>query len=574
MAIQEIRRLKCWVAVWAVAALGVSGSAPAVDVTLGWEPPTRTIEGEPLVDLAGFKVYWGAASRTYGSAIDVGVSTEITLGGFEHGATAYFSVTAYNSLGVESDFAEEVVWTAVDERPAEILCDPLDVCVTEPDAAVFAVSAGGASPVTFQWRRHGTAVANATNASYTLVATSVGADDGAEFSVVVSNPYGAATSAVARLTVEPPPVPAFIEEEPQDAAVTEPARVELSVTAGGDAPLAVQWRRNGEEIAGATGQRYVLDPSSAARDDGDRYDVVVRNPFGSATSRVATVRVAPSPAFSFRVLAPGTNTVARPGAGIEVEWCGSAALGLADIELWSGTNFVAALTNGVRAPRTNMVVQVALPCGLARGNDYWVAVMDAEHPEDYGLSDFFRIAARCPNDYNGDGRTDPTVYWRGGGMWYMSFGAEGWAEEKWGWKDTQAVPGDYDGDGMTDLAVYWQGGGMWYIRYSSGGTASHNWGWKDTEAVPGDYDGDGVTDLAVYWQGGGMWYLRHSGGGDAARKWGWKDAQAVPGDYDGDGMTDLAVYWQGGGMWYVDESGGSSYATKFGWSDACAVACR
>ncbi len=68
------------------------------------------------------------------------------------------------------------------------------------DAVTFAVVATGSPAPTYQWMRDGKAIAGAQGASYTL-ATTTAADNGAQFSVVVSNSAGTLTSAVVTLTV-------------------------------------------------------------------------------------------------------------------------------------------------------------------------------------------------------------------------------------------------------------------------------------------------------------------------------------------------------------------------------------
>jgi glucose/arabinose dehydrogenase len=67
-------------------------------------------------------------------------------------------------------------------------------------SVTFTVGASGTPPLSYQWRRNGTNIAGATAASYTI-ASAAQADDGARFSVVVSNAAGSVTSADAVLTV-------------------------------------------------------------------------------------------------------------------------------------------------------------------------------------------------------------------------------------------------------------------------------------------------------------------------------------------------------------------------------------
>jgi hypothetical protein len=75
--------------------------ANAASVTLAWNPNT-----EP--DVAGYRLYYGKASGTYESAIDVGNQTTYSISGFIEGVDYYFAVTAYNADGFESAFSDEV----------------------------------------------------------------------------------------------------------------------------------------------------------------------------------------------------------------------------------------------------------------------------------------------------------------------------------------------------------------------------------------------------------------------------------------------------------------------------------
>ncbi len=65
----------------------------------------------------------------------------------------------------------------------------------------FRIEASGALPLAYQWRFNGVAIPNATDA--TLVLTNVQSTDAGGYKVVVTNSFGATTSIVARLTVEP-----------------------------------------------------------------------------------------------------------------------------------------------------------------------------------------------------------------------------------------------------------------------------------------------------------------------------------------------------------------------------------
>jgi VCBS repeat-containing protein len=77
-------------------------------VTLSWTSPTRKTDGTPLLDLAGFKVYWGRQSGSSDQSTTIsnpGISTFV-VENLSTG-THYFRVKAFDSAGRESDFSNE-----------------------------------------------------------------------------------------------------------------------------------------------------------------------------------------------------------------------------------------------------------------------------------------------------------------------------------------------------------------------------------------------------------------------------------------------------------------------------------
>jgi hypothetical protein len=75
---------------------------------LHWTRPKRNVDGSALVDLAGYKVYWGPASREYTFIANVkgarSTAHTVTLAA----GTWFFAVTAINSRGEESAKTNEV----------------------------------------------------------------------------------------------------------------------------------------------------------------------------------------------------------------------------------------------------------------------------------------------------------------------------------------------------------------------------------------------------------------------------------------------------------------------------------
>lgn len=83
-------------------------------ITLAWDAPTTHIDGSPLADLAGYKLYYGTESGDYTEDLDVGNFTSCSIDGLSPG-TWYFVVTAYDLYGNESGYSNEVAGTIRDE---------------------------------------------------------------------------------------------------------------------------------------------------------------------------------------------------------------------------------------------------------------------------------------------------------------------------------------------------------------------------------------------------------------------------------------------------------------------------
>jgi hypothetical protein len=171
-----------------------------------------------------------------------------------------------------------------------------------------------------------------------------------------------------------------------------------------------------------------------------------------------------------------------------------------------------------------------------------------------------------PGDYDGDGRTDLAVFRTD--TWYLQRSENGFFGAPFGLSGDKPVAGDYDGDGLTDLAVWRPGNATFYVfRSSDNSFTGVQWGLSSDIPAPGDFDGDGKTDFVVYRPSQGNWYvLKSSDGGFTATNFGLAGDKPVVGDYDGDGRADHAVFRPTGGVWYVLRSGGGFSATSFGLS--------
>ncbi len=191
-----------------------------------------------------------------------------TVGGFLN-ASGWFVET---SIG----------WPGVDSQPASLTNN-------FGTTAAFTVYAVGSGPLSYQWRKDGGTLADGGNVSgastASLTLSNVFGGDAGGYSVVISNPAGSVTSALATLTVIDP----VINAQPASQTRNAGDSVTLSVAAAGTPPLSYQWRKDGVAQAGATQSSRMLTNFQGSEAGG--YDVVVSDPWGSVTSAVALLSV-------------------------------------------------------------------------------------------------------------------------------------------------------------------------------------------------------------------------------------------------------------------------------------------
>ena len=83
--------------------------------------------------------------------------------------------------------------------PAAIVAPPQPITVVSGQPATFGIVSIGRPAPTYQWRKNGTAIADATTATLTLAATQL--SDAADYTVVATNAGGSATSTAVALTL-------------------------------------------------------------------------------------------------------------------------------------------------------------------------------------------------------------------------------------------------------------------------------------------------------------------------------------------------------------------------------------
>ena len=122
----------------------ITTSAMAADVTLAWDPSSSQ-------NVAGYKIYYKTGSSpTYNgtglaegaSPIDAGTSLALPLHGLLDGVIYTFTVTSYETDGLESAYSEAITWTTNDPDPfIPALTSPADRAQNLPSSVIFAWSA-------------------------------------------------------------------------------------------------------------------------------------------------------------------------------------------------------------------------------------------------------------------------------------------------------------------------------------------------------------------------------------------------------------------------------------------------
>ena len=201
---------------------------------------------------------------------------------------AVFTVVVTNLGGSVTSFAATLTVLATPGAIPIITAQPISLSRPVGQSATFGVSINSPTALSFQWYRNGVLIVGATNPFYGISAVN-NADNGAQFTVVITNLAGSVTSAAATLTVTAAPDPSIIQQ-PSSQTVFLGMPVTFSVTASGTTPLSYQWFRNSVLIPSANNSSYTI-ASATSQDNFAVFHVVVSNSVGAISSANATLSV-------------------------------------------------------------------------------------------------------------------------------------------------------------------------------------------------------------------------------------------------------------------------------------------
>jgi hypothetical protein len=201
------------------------------------------------------------------------------------------ALTASNGLSATQNLVLTVLTAPV------ITAQPAPVSTIQGGSTTLSVTVVGGAPLAYQWSRNGVTIAGATANSLAL--TNIQPSAVGDYRVVITNVSGSVTSSAAALTVIS--TPAFASQ-PRSQTVSTGSAISLSVSATGGTSFSYQWRKNGVNIAGATGATYTV--GSATATDAGNYDVIVTNSAGTSLSAMALVTVSTGSAAPAITAAP------------------------------------------------------------------------------------------------------------------------------------------------------------------------------------------------------------------------------------------------------------------------------
>ena len=172
----------------------------------------------------------------------------------------------------------------------EIIQQPQSRYVLLGDTVELNVKASGSDPLSYQWYRDALPVNGANRSNYQIL--NIKESELGSYSVRVKNFVGAASSQMAVLKQGEIPI---IIIHPLSQHLDLSNKAEFAVKATGTKPLNYLWYKNGKPIEDSNSPLLTLN--NITSEDESIYSVSVKNDFGKAVSKIATLTVKTDPPF-------------------------------------------------------------------------------------------------------------------------------------------------------------------------------------------------------------------------------------------------------------------------------------
>ncbi len=407
-----------------------------------------------------------------GGNVSGSATANLTLTNVQDSDVAGYTVAITNVAGsVTSSVAKLVV---ID--PPTIIQQPTNLTVNAGGTAVFAVTAGGTLPLSYQWQENGFPLTDggsiSGSATPILTLTSVTLSNMANYSVVVTNAAGSITSSNASLTVDAPPT---ITLQPISLTNLVGTTASFAVMATGSLPLDYQWNFNGTNINGATNLTLTL--GNVQTNQAGNYAVLVTNNYGAILSSNAMLTVNPLPTnipviYSFAprlgqigtvVNVNGLNFSSTPGNNIVYVGAVQAVVSAASatnltVTVPAGATYgpITETVNGLVAYSSGVFEPTFYGNGSSIGPSTFAARQDIPTPSG--------PIACAVGDLNGDGKLDVVVANSGAGSIsiFQNIGSGGPLGTNTfgppinlptGGSPRSVTVADVDGDGKLDILV-------------------------------------------------------------------------------------------------------------------------
>jgi len=328
----------------------------------------------------------------------------------------------------------------------------------------------------------------------------------------------------------------------------------------------LQYIRTNANVPPSTTGGYLTGELMSAMTRSLTFQVVVRDNRangGGINTATATVKVDGN-SGPFNVTAPNTAVTWAGGSSQTVTWSVSnttaAPVSAATVKISfstdGGLTFPTTILGSTANDGTETVTIPNVTTSQAR------IKVEGEGKIFFDMSDVnFSVNAatsnlKAPFDYDGDDKTDLSVFRPGPGeWWYLKSSTGGNAAAAFGTSTDRIVPGDYTGDNKTDFAFWRPSTGQWFVlRSEDFSFYAYPFGSSTDTPVPADYDGDNKTDSAVFRPSTNTWYIQKSTGGTDIIGFGASGDKPAIADYDGDGKADIAIFRPASGQWWIRRS--------------------